>query len=408
MALRRFLRWLADGPSPPEDGLLFVLADSEAARLAGPLMRRLAEGEARLTVLACVRNRDAAPGVPGIQVCRVRVPRGVPVRAALGGLRARSVVVAGERRLPDGLRRLVGGARHRGLPVFALGEDGRLRGTSEPAQDSAPPEGSDTDAAIRCLVGSMGVERGQGPLVDGLATRLQAGLDMTAPRWLLAPFVRRIETVAQLRDRLRNPATILCLGNGPTSEADALAGLPHDALFRVNHQWQRRGFLDKPDMVFAGVKRSMRAVGRVPIGIATRRKERALLAARVLEFWHGRTTYAIVEEIAGDILPPVEGPLRPTTGAYMIAAAVALRPQRLVVAGIDMFSHPDGAYPGAEAVNAYSPSHDFGTDAAFIRGCLSAFEGELETLSPAFAELARSVPSARFRLVDGGAAAARG
>jgi len=103
------------------------------------------------------------------------------------------------------------------------------------------------------------------------------------------------------------------------------------------------------------------------------------------------------------VIPRVEGPLRPTTGAYMIAVAVELRPARLIVAGMDMFSHPAGAYPaggaaGEAGANAYAPSHDRETDAAFIRACLSAHEGEIVTLSPAFAALARSVARPRFRL----------
>jgi hypothetical protein len=62
----------------------------------------------------------------------------------------------------------------------------------------------------------------------------------------------------------------------------------------------------------------------------------------------------------------------------MLAAAVALSPQRLVIAGIDLFQHPDGSYPwAASGPNASSPGHSRETELEFILGLLSQYEGEV-------------------------------
>ena len=53
-------------------------------------------------------------------------------------------------------------------------------------------------------------------------------------------------------DRLGHPHTILCLGNGPSSEAEALRQYTHEALFRVNHSWLRRPAFNQPQVVFTG------------------------------------------------------------------------------------------------------------------------------------------------------------
>ena len=44
---------------------------------------------------------------------------------------------------------------------------------------------------------------------------------------------------AALNDRLGRPTTILCLGNGPSSE-DPRIPPEHDCLFRVNWVWRKR------------------------------------------------------------------------------------------------------------------------------------------------------------------------
>ncbi len=70
----------------------------------------------------------------------------------------------------------------------------------------------------------------------------------------------------------------------------------------------------------------------------------------------GATEFFNVNDLTDSIRRFDWGHLRPTNGASMLAAAVALAPQRLVIAGIDLFQHPDGSYPWAgSGPNAYSP-----------------------------------------------------
>jgi hypothetical protein len=58
--------------------------------------------------------------------------------------------------------------------------------------------------------------------------------------------------------------------------------------------------------------------------------------------------------------------------------AVALQPTRLIVAGIDLFQHQSGSYPGDKATpNAYSPGHSRDTELAFVLNLFSAYDGEL-------------------------------
>jgi hypothetical protein len=56
-----------------------------------------------------------------------------------------------------------------------------------------------------------------------------------------------------------------------------------------------------------------------------------------------------------------------TNGAAMLATAVALRPKRLIVVGVDLCSHPGGAYPDAlDGQNDYAPAHEAGVEKAHM------------------------------------------
>src|SRR3546814_12548157 len=71
----------------------------------------------------------------------------------------------------------------------------------------------------------------------------------------------------------------------------------------------------------------------------------------------------------------------------MLATAVALQPRHLVVAGVALFNHPAGAYPGdAVTPNAYTAAHDPGTELALPLEALSLSTGELTIPSPALRE----------------------
>ena len=60
----------------------------------------------------------------------------------------------------------------------------------------------------------------------------------------------RLASLADLKARLGNPCTIICLGNGPSSEDPKLADFGDATLFRVNWNWRGRGWLTTPDVVF--------------------------------------------------------------------------------------------------------------------------------------------------------------
>lgn len=388
MALSALKRWLADGPRPAEDAVLIVAPDRLALERIAPVLEALGDGRVRISVILI--SGDGAGGTR-----RPPLPLGLLTQATLTSLRVRAALVVDQQDLPPKPARLARGAIRRGVPVWGL----RGAGDWSPAAlgPAAQPVGevASADALADLLIQSIGAERIPAWSLEHLAARLPR-------RSLGAGFLTRLEDLETLSQRLGAPQTILCLGNGPTSAVPELETLSYDALFRVNHDWRSKRFLTQPDMVFAGVKRAMRKLGRVPIGVATARKADALIACRLFEFWHGPATYCVVEDVAAPLLPAIAGAARPTTGAYMLAAAVALAPERLVIAGVDMFRHPGGAYPGAaDVTNAYTPSHAFETDAAFIAHCLAQFEGRLEVFSSALIDLVRErVAEPKFTLID--------
>lgn len=197
-------------------------------------------------------------------------------------------------------------------------------------------------------------------------------------RWPFSLRLRRFHDAAALNARLHAPATILCLGNGPSSEQAEVLGERYDALFRVNHKWLERGFLCDPDVVFTGSRPAMTSLKRVIFGLQNEHQARRLAALAVLDPRRGRTGFFTVDDINPGARDFAWGTLRPTNGATMIAAAVALQPQRLVVAGIDLFQHPDGSYPGDKATpNAFSPAHARAAEIAFLLAMFERFRGEL-------------------------------
>jgi hypothetical protein len=213
-----------------------------------------------------------------------------------------------------------------------------------------------------------------GSIAGGLLAATRHGPWREALKWRIA----RYGDAADLRARLKTPKAILCLGNGPSSEDRSLSAMPHDALFRVNHSWQSRGFLCEPDVVFTGGTRSMTAVADAIFGVQSGEAERRIIAARAFDPRLPATEFFNVGDISERLWSFPWGTLRPTNGAAMIAAAVALKPQRLIVAGIDLFQHPDGSYPGDRSTpNAFSPAHDRDAELSFILGLLNDFQGEI-------------------------------
>jgi hypothetical protein len=62
----------------------------------------------------------------------------------------------------------------------------------------------------------------------------------------------------------------------------------------------------------------------------------------------------------------------------MLAVAVALKPKRLIIAGIDLFEDPAGPYPGDDKTpNEYVVVHERDMETEFILETLQDYRGEL-------------------------------
>ena len=191
-----------------------------------------------------------------------------------------------------------------------------------------------------------------------------------------------IGTLEELRRRLRRPEAILCLGNGPSAEEPAIREMTWDSCFRVNHSWRERHFVTEAQMVFTGSRSTVEALGAaVILGFASRQfaqatLKRYLFTRRCLSF--------MVAEHLGLLDSGHFAPFMPTNGAVMLAVAAALRPRKLIVGGIDLFSDPRGAYPDDPATpNDYGMFHSRELERAFIVGTLSRFDGELVVMGDA-------------------------
>ena len=219
----------------------------------------------------------------------------------------------------------------------------------------------------------------EGNLLGRIAARMP--LKMAAStRWRGAVGwrVRRFEDARELKERLGSPKIILCLGNGPSSEDPTLESMKFDVLFRVNHSWLKRNGLAKPGVVFTGGQPTMKAVSGSIFGLPTSDAGERLMLARGYNPLMGRTEFFNVNDVADSLKQFDWGHLRPTNGACMLATAIALNPEKLIVAGIDLFQHSEGSYPGdATTPNAYSPGHSRETELDFILRLFSGFKGEI-------------------------------
>ena len=91
--------------------------------------------------------------------------------------------------------------------------------------------------------------------------------------------------------------------------------------------------------------------------------------------------YAFLDEFDP---PPADlsGAVIPTNGALMIAVAAALRPKEIVIAGMDLYRHASGRYPGESgAVDGYAREHSRDVDLGLIRAALAGFDGKIVHLS---------------------------
>ncbi|MCB1740860.1 MAG: hypothetical protein KDK91_10850 [Gammaproteobacteria bacterium] len=243
------------------------------------------------------------------------------------------------------------------------------------------------EAAVRAIAGTPRVDQADpaSTPVAALVRAARAWVRSPPGRRLIARHAQRIETLEALHDALGGPRTILCLGNGPSSVSPELNAIAFDALFRVNHRWQNDGFLTGPDMVFTGDPATVHAVETGILGFRTLDEEAQLLARCLWRPPPRQFAYATLERLPVSINDR-RWPARPTNGAAMVALAAALRPQRLIIAGIDLFEHTEGAYPNEPDIgNMYFIVHDRAVDLAVIEHALEAFHGEVTILSPPLA-----------------------
>lgn len=184
---------------------------------------------------------------------------------------------------------------------------------------------------------------------------------------------RCLDSWGQVARELEHPRSILCLGNGPSSEDPALGGQDFDCVFRVNWVWQSRALFGQPRMVFTADP-DLPARRPALIAFPTRGDANRILAlyrrADILP-----RAYCVMAELPSP-LSARTWPLRPTNGALMIAAAAQLRPDRLVIAGIDLYRHPAGKYPGGiDEPNDYDAIHGRENDIAAIALALGHYPG---------------------------------
>jgi hypothetical protein len=214
------------------------------------------------------------------------------------------------------------------------------------------------------------------PIRRPLQRLVLAAIDNPRLRRFIALRARRLESIEIFRRALDTPQTIMCLGNGPSCEDPLLEDHRCDALFRVNYRWRGRGKFTAADVVFTGQKRTLFSVHPCIFAFQTRRAEGQLVTHQIFNPLCRRMTYVTLEQLG--VVKGDWDTIRPTNGATMIAAAVALRPRKLVVGGIDLFEDPSGAYPGDSSTpNAYVPVHDPRVEVRFILETLAQFDGEL-------------------------------
>lgn len=380
-------------PEKQKERSLWVLgATREAFEAAAPVIEAVAARYARLVIV--LSGPDALlDWLAGRFPACVTAPRpaafGPAVRRFVRRANFRAVAALDDLALEPAL---IAGMADEGLTLIALAE----RTAPAPAVIAAAERvlavsRDGLDAVVGRLGEALGrdikIRRKRARKPFSLASWLLAALDRPRGRRLLKGRLERIPDSWSLGGALKRPATILCLGNGPSSEDPRIAGVGHDALFRVNHSWAERGFLTQPNVVFTGGTRTMATLDGVIFGVQSEGAERRLVATRLPKLGRKATRFFRVPAVAPALVDHPWGSSRPTNGAAMLAAAVALKPERLVVAGIDLFRHPDGAYPGDPGTpNAFAPAHDADAELTFILRLFEDFQGEITVFGDVLAE----------------------
>jgi 3-deoxy-D-manno-octulosonic-acid transferase len=266
--------------------------------------------------------------------------------------------------------------------IAALTDDpGRLAALAERTRQTLRRDAGASCRTLDAILPAMPTRDGAGP--DELGARLpsrigrfaQSGAGRTL---MLTRASRRIGTLDALAARLGYPETILCLGNGPSSEQEDLAGLGYDCLFRVNWRWRDRGFLVDPHLTFVGDAQTVWRVPRGIFGFRTIDWESEVLARHLLR-GHVRPFPHFTAERDPVLSAELAWQARPSNGVLMVMTAAALQPRRLIVAGVDLYEHAAGRYPGdLWSESSYAQVHHRDVELAILRRAFGRFKGDLE------------------------------
>lgn len=385
--MSRFLARLGFIPVETTRGILVLKGEAEPARQAGALVRQVRGRYPRLPAL--MLDADEAPE----QDFAVHpYPLGWGEKRFLKRSRAKILILAGG--FADLPASLIEKAAWRGCDILALVLDDAARQTLDAMSWRgrvsrildrdllSHPGDALIDAIEPYLVSSK--RQKLGGRADQRQRRLERLRRLPILGGLLSWKFQQIGSLGDLRTQLGQPQTILCLGNGPSSEAPALDGIRYDRLFRVNESWKGRGRFIDPDLVFTSLNAVKVLRPRQGFILKTLEDEAAMQSA--LAFAPRLIRYGVAARL-GLYDQGHFGTYSPTNGAVMLAAAVALQPAHLIVAGIDLYAHPEGAYPQDGAtVNDYSVGHDRQLESDFLLDTLARFTGKLTILSPALAE----------------------
>lgn len=372
----------------PDPAILFAGDNQAEFEQAAPVIERLRTEAPRLAIVLASDNAELQAWLAE----RFNESHVVPMPLNLPGItelwlsrgKIRTVVALNDASL---LTARFDTVRHRRATPLARIGAATVGNTLQPELTVAADELGDGNALCQKLLLMVGRERPWETRTDQKIIRAVGEIMFNTmerpagPGWL-SLFVNRLNTPDSLRAELNHPRTILCLGNGPSSENPDVSALSYDALFRVNHSWLARPHLTNPDVVFTGERSTMRRIKTSIFGVRGTSAEKNLLMTRALNFFRGKLVYFVADQF-GDLAAGDEWEgMRPTNGAIMIAVAAGLAPDRLAIAGIDMFRHPAGSYPGGSDIpNAYTPAHSHDADLAVILTALDDYHGELVILS---------------------------
>jgi hypothetical protein len=181
----------------------------------------------------------------------------------------------------------------------------------------------------------------------------------------------------ELAAQLGTPRTVLCLGNGPSSEDPLVRDLKPDLVLRVNWRWKQRGFHVQPGLVFVGDPHTIEHLPGSRFVVADRHSAR-ILALRALALHPFRSFDCICLEDLPRAFPEPGVDALPSGGAYQAQVAVNVRPDRIVLAGFDLFADDRGRYPGdLRMINDYAAVHRREDEITLLAETFRHFAGEL-------------------------------